>query len=137
VKLFQVVGLMLQRATVDQCNEVIAECVRIRDMKIAVEKEMADKAAKQSEAAKNLQAEPVKGDAATTGTTHTGATVKVTKAKATTPAAPKKTAEHANAAADQSSFDPRTQSKLRDGTIVNTPSPTMKAKQIKRARATA
>lgn len=135
VKLFQVVGLMLQRATIDQCNEVIAECIRIRDMKIAVEKEMQEKAQKQSDAAKATAEQ--KGDASQSGTTTAGATVKVTKAEGKRTGAPKPTAEHANAAADQSTFDPRTQSKLRDGTIVNTPSPTMKAKQIKRSRATA
>jgi hypothetical protein len=137
VKLFQVVGLMLQRATIDQCNEVIAECIRIRDMKIAVEKEMADKETARSDAAKKLSVGLTdgtpRGNAGQDGTTTAGATVKVTKAKgkATTPAAPTPTGEHATA------FDPRTQSRLRDGTIVNVPAPTMKTKTIRKSRATA
>lgn len=120
VKLFQVIGLMLQPATIEQCNEVIAECVRIRDMKVKVEEEFKAKKEKESKAAQ------AQADKATKGKGK-----KTPEPAAPTPTAASKPA-HPQAAADQTKFDPRTQSKLRDGTIIDVPSQHMKTKKIER-----
>jgi hypothetical protein len=106
VNLAKTVGTLLVYATVAQCDEVIAECVRIRDAKIKVEAELKEKATAQAKKAGDM----AKGKPETTpaAPSRTVTDEKISRAQASTGRGKNKPV-----------FDPETQSKLRDGTIVD------------------
>lgn len=72
--LAQVVGVLLQTATVNECNEVLAEVTRIRDLKVKAEDDNRKDRAEESKHAK------AQAEAAGVSVTSQGATVKRTPA---------------------------------------------------------